>query len=225
MNFGFGAADSSDVVGSEHEQHESGLRVPVARLVMLASHCQRSGALRSRDGLGSASSISESAAACGLDRSEVDGSPGERVALAAAMRAANWHAPFLRRQLSHFWSFAASRRHFPSLAGALHRREAPFAPRGLPARGPAPHAGHNRNAGRQSGLMRSHIPKIGRQAPVTLRYSDHECRRCIQDFPVQQCFFRYSGTISRRSTERNNGVGFSLMKTMSSNKARQCSCE
>ena len=85
---------------------------------MLASHCQRSGALRSRDGLGSASSISESAAACGLGRSEVDGSPGERVALAAAMRAANWHAPFLLRQLSHFWSFGASRGHFPSLAGA-----------------------------------------------------------------------------------------------------------
>ena len=28
------------------------------------------------------------------------------------------HAPFLRRQLSHFWSFGASRGHFPSLAGA-----------------------------------------------------------------------------------------------------------
>jgi hypothetical protein len=27
----------------------------------------------------------------------------------AAMRAANRHAPFLRRQLSHFWSFGASR--------------------------------------------------------------------------------------------------------------------
>ncbi len=82
----------------------------------LASH--RSATLRSRDGLGSASSISESAAACGLGRSEVDGSPGERVALAAAMRSANWHAPFLLRQLSHFWSFGASRGHFPSLAGA-----------------------------------------------------------------------------------------------------------
>ena len=56
---------------------------------------------------------------------------------------------------------------------ALHRREAPFAPRGLPARGPAPHAGHNRNAGKQLALMRSHIPKIGGQPPVTLRYSDH----------------------------------------------------
>ena len=85
---------------------------------MLASTSKRSGALLLRDGLGSESSISESAAACGLGRSEVDGSPGERVALAAAMRAANWHAPFLRRQLSHFWSFGASRGHFPSLAGA-----------------------------------------------------------------------------------------------------------
>ena len=55
---------------------------------------------------------------------------------------------------------------------ALHRREAPFAPRGLPARGPAPHSGQNRNAEKQSALMRSHIPKIGRNAPVTLRYSD-----------------------------------------------------
>ena len=36
----------------------------------------------------------------------------------AAMRAANWHAPFLLRQLAHFWSFGASRGHFPSLAGA-----------------------------------------------------------------------------------------------------------
>ena len=40
------------------------------------------------------------------------------MALAAAMRAANWYAPFLLRQLSHFWSFGASRGHFPSLAGA-----------------------------------------------------------------------------------------------------------
>ena len=79
----------------------------------------RSGALRSRDGLGSAPSISDSAAACGLGRSEVDGSPGERVALEAAMRAANWHAPFLRRQLSHFWSFARHvDKYFLSFAGA-----------------------------------------------------------------------------------------------------------
>ncbi len=60
----------------------------IARLVMLASTLKRSVALRSRDGLGSASSIWESAAACGLGRSEVDGSPGERVALAAAMHVA-----------------------------------------------------------------------------------------------------------------------------------------
>ena len=40
------------------------------------------------------------------------------MALAAAMRSANWHAPFLLRQLSHFWSFGASRGQFPSLAGA-----------------------------------------------------------------------------------------------------------
>ena len=45
------------------------------------------------------------------------------MALAAAMRAANWYyALFLLRQfkLSHFcfWPFGASRGHFPSLAGA-----------------------------------------------------------------------------------------------------------
>jgi hypothetical protein len=41
------------------------------------------------------------------------------------------------------------------------------------AHGPAPDAGHNRNAGGKLALVRSHIPKIGGQAPVTLRYSDH----------------------------------------------------
>jgi hypothetical protein len=70
--------------------------------------------------------------------------------------------------------------------------EAPFAPRGLPARGPAPHAGHNRNAGRQLALVRSHIPKDGCQAPVTLRYSDIKSQCCIANLPQTDCFF--SGT-------------------------------
>ena len=78
----------------------------------------RSGALRSRDGLGSALSMSESAARCVVRGLLVEGSSGEGRALPAAMRAATRHAPFLLRQLSHFWSFDASRGQFPSLAGA-----------------------------------------------------------------------------------------------------------
>ena len=93
-------------------------RWPVARLVMLASTSMRSGALRSRGGLGSASSISESATGCVGRGLLVEGSSGEGEALPAAMRAATRHAPFLLRQLSHFSSFGASRGHFPSLAGA-----------------------------------------------------------------------------------------------------------
>ena len=83
----------------------------------------------------------------------------------------------------------------------IGRREAPFAPRGLPdSRLPAAQlrvpvdsdAGHNRLGNmrrRQSALLvvRSHIPKVGCNAPVILRYSlyasslDHESgRRCIQ---------------------------------------------
>jgi hypothetical protein len=38
----------------------------------------------------------------------------QRMALAAAMRAANLHALLLLRQLSHFWAFGASRGHSPS---------------------------------------------------------------------------------------------------------------
>ena len=44
VNFGFGAADSSDVVGSEHEQHvEFVRRLPVAKLRRSSSHSKRSG--------------------------------------------------------------------------------------------------------------------------------------------------------------------------------------
>ena len=80
----------------------------------------RSGALRSREGLvfGGLMSMSESATGCVVRGLLVEGSSAEGRAWPAAMRAANWHAPFLLRQLSHFWSFGASRGHFPSLAGA-----------------------------------------------------------------------------------------------------------
>jgi hypothetical protein len=63
---------------------------------------------------------------------------------------------------------------FPCCVLALHRREAPLRSAGSesPAHGPAPHAANNRNAGKWSAFMCSHIPKIGRNAPVTLRYSD-----------------------------------------------------
>ena len=122
-----------DHPGLSDAQQESGLRVPVARLVMLASHCQRSGALRSRDGLGSASSMSESAAGCVVRGLLVEGSSGEGRALPAAMRAATRHAPFLLRQLAHFASFGASRGHVPSFLAASLRfigAKRPFAPRG-----------------------------------------------------------------------------------------------
>ena len=170
VNFGFGAAESSDVVGSEHEQQVCGLRVPVARL-RSSSTSMRSGALRSRDGLGSASSISESAAACGLGRSEVDGSPGERRALPAATAAAARHFPRLERQLAHFGPASEQIPSFGGLPlrfiGAQRLRSSRS-----PAHGPASHARDNRNFQRRAGKRRSHIPKIGRQAPVTLSYSD-----------------------------------------------------
>jgi hypothetical protein len=94
---------------------------------------------RSRDGLGSASSMSESAAGCvvrGLLRL-VEGSSGlgEGRALPAAMRAATRHASFLLRQLAHFSSFGASRGHVPSFLAASESlrfigAKRPFAPRG-----------------------------------------------------------------------------------------------
>jgi hypothetical protein len=104
-------------------------------------------------------------ASCGLGHSVVDGSSGERVTLAAAMRAAHRHAHFLLRQALHF-SFGVSRGNFPSLAGAgrgISSARAPFAPQGLPARGPAPIQGTTE---RQVALTWSHFPKIG---PYSLR--------------------------------------------------------
>jgi hypothetical protein len=65
VNFAFG----SEIF--EHEQQVCGNRVPVARL-RSSSTSMRSGALRSRDSLGSASSISESSAAAGLARADFD---------------------------------------------------------------------------------------------------------------------------------------------------------
>ncbi len=113
---------------------------------MLASTSKRSGALRSRDGLqvGSASSMSESAAGCVVRGLLVEGSSGEGRAFSAAMRAATRHAPFLLRQLAQFSSFGASRGHVvtgyystlslvPSFLAASLRfigAKRPFAPRG-----------------------------------------------------------------------------------------------
>ncbi len=138
-------------------------------------------------------SMSESATGCVARGLLVEGSSGEGEALPAAMRAATRHAPFLLRQLAHFSSFGASRGHAPSFLAASLRfigAKRPFAPQG-----------HLRTAQlRTQGIterafMRSHLPKIGGQPPVTLRYSDHECRRCIlkmKDFPVKSVFPVYS---------------------------------
>ena len=83
--------------------------------------------------LGSASSMSESAAGCVVRGLLVEGSSGEGRAFSAAMRAATRHAPFLLRQLAHFSSFGASRGHVPSFLAASLRfigAKRPFAPRG-----------------------------------------------------------------------------------------------
>jgi hypothetical protein len=42
----------------------------------------------------------------------------------------------------------------------------------------------------------SRIPKIGRQAPVTLRYSDHECRRPVLNLRLWNCASPYSRTLT-----------------------------
>ena len=83
---------------------------------------------------------------------------------------------------------------------ALHRREAPLRSAGSPAHGPAPHAANNRNAGKWSAFMCSHIPKIGGIAPVTLRYSVHDCRRSILHLGLRDCFFPVLRTLTWRST-------------------------
>jgi hypothetical protein len=154
----------------------------VARLVMLASTSKRSGALRSCDGLGSASSMSESVAGCVVRGFLVEGSSGEGRAFSAAMRAATRHAPFLLRQLAHFSSFGASRGHVPSFLAASLRfigAKRPFAPRGHLRTAQLRTQRITEMGGKWSAFMCSHIPKIGGIAPVTLRYSDHECRRSI----------------------------------------------
>jgi hypothetical protein len=106
-----------------------------------------------------------------VGRSEVDGSPGERRALPAATAAAARHFPRLERQLAHFGPASEQIPSFGGLPlrfiGAQRLRSSRS-----PAHGPASHARDNRNFQRRAGKRRSHIPKIGRQAPVTLSYSD-----------------------------------------------------
>ena len=48
--------------------------------------------------------------------------------------------------------------------------------------------------------MRSHIPKDGCQAPVTLRYSDHKSQCCIANLAQTDCFFPVLRTLTWRST-------------------------
>ena len=151
VHFGFGAADSSDVVGSEHEQHvDFDNRCPLARLGRTSSTSKRSGGWHWRDGLRSASSISQSAAGCGLDSSEVDGSPGEKRALPAATAAAARHFPRLERQLAHFGPASEQIPSFGGLPlrfiGAQRLRSSRS-----PAHGPASHARDNRNFQHRAG--------------------------------------------------------------------------
>ena len=141
----------------------------------------RSGALRSRDGLGSASSISESAAGCGVGGLLLEGSSGEGRALPPAIAAAARHFPRLERQLAHFGPASEQIPSFGGLPlrfiGAQRLRS-----RRSPAHGPASHARDNRNFKSRAGKRRSHIPKIGRLAPVTLRHSAHFSRTPFANF-------------------------------------------
>ena len=166
---------------------------------MLASTSKRSGTLRSRDGLGSASSISESAAGCGVCGLQVEGSSGEGRALPAATAAAARHFPRLERQLAHF---GPASEQIPSFGGLPLRFIGAQRLRSWrsPAHGSASHARDNRNFKSRAGKRRSHIPKIGRQAPVTLRYSDDFSRSCIANLAETDCSFPVLRTLTWRST-------------------------
>ena len=135
--------------------------------------------------------MSESATGCVVRGLLVDGSSGEggRCLQRCAQRPGthlscfgSWRTSRPQASVRHEGMFLLSCCVLP-----LHRREAPLRSVGSPAsaHGPAPtqapHAGNNRNAGKSSAFMCSHIPtrKIGRQAPVSLRYSTRECRYCI----------------------------------------------
>ena len=148
---------------------------------MLASTSKRSGALLLRDGLGSASSMSESAAGCGVCGLQVEGSSGEGRALPAATAAAARHFPRLERQLAHF---GPASEQIPSFGGLPLRFIGAQRLRSWrsPAHGSASHARDNRNFKRRAGQRRSHIPKIGGIAPVTLRPSAHFFRTPFPKF-------------------------------------------
>ena len=164
--------------------------MPVARL-RSSSTSMRSGALRSRDGLGSASSISESAAGCGVGGLLLEGSSGEGRALPPAIAAAARHFPRLERQLAHFGPASEQIPPFGGLPlrfiGAQRLRS-----RRSPAHGPASHARDNRNFKSRAGKRRSHIPKIGRLAPVTLRHSAHFSRTPFANLGLKLFFSGYS---------------------------------
>ncbi len=161
-------------MGSEREQQESGLSVPVARLRSWSTS-MRSGALRSREGLvlGGLMSMSESATGCVVRGLLVEGSFGEGRALPAAMRAATRHAPFLLRQLAHFSSFGPSRGQVPSFLAASLRfigAKRPFAPQG-----------HLRTA------------QLRTQGITEMRgNSRHSCVRTLRRTAPGACHFAYS---------------------------------
>ena len=149
---------------------------------MLASTSKRSGALRSREGLvfGGSMSMSESATGCVVRGLLVEGSSGEGRALPAATAAAARHFPRLERQLAHF---GPASEQIPSFGGLPLRFIGAQRLRSWrsPAHGSASHARDNRNFKRRAGKRRSHIPKIGGIAPVTLRPSAHFFRT---PFPI-----------------------------------------
>ena len=164
--------------------------MPVARLPR-SSTSMRSGDLRSRDGLGSPSSTSESAAGCTCRaRFASGGLVWRRDGVACSDACSDQACAFLATAAGALLVLRRVTRAcslFSCCVLALHRREAPLRSAGSPAHGPAPHAANNRNAGKWSAFMCSHIPKIGGQAPVTLRYSDHECRRSVLNLRLSKC--------------------------------------
>ena len=117
------------------------------------------------------------------------------MASAAAMRAANWHAPFLLRQLAHFWSFGVSRGHFPSLVGAPLRF--------IGAKRPSLREGYLPAAQ----LPRRAQPKCGETVGFNAFAHSEDRGQCPrhfallrplkptlhQDFPVPECFFPVLG--------------------------------
>ena len=165
--------------------------------------------------------MSESATGCVVRGLLVEGSSGEGEALPAAMRAATRHAPFLLRQLAHFSSFGASRGHVPSFLAASLRfigAKRPFAPQGyLPAaqlrtQGITEMGGNSRHS-----CVRT-FRRSGARHPSLCATQTMNADVAFKISPFESVFFRYSGTISERST----ASGEPTLRRQRCNRTRPC---